>query len=72
MVNLIGIAPTTSLHATGAIAVFRRQMTPNWQAEHRPVVENMVDLVGIEPTTSPMPWNSQNSISLTAKGLIVG
>ena len=43
-------------HATGAIAVFRRQMTPNWQAEYRPVVEKMVDLVGIEPTTSSMPW----------------
>jgi hypothetical protein len=43
-------------HATGAIAVFRRQMTPNWQAGCRPVVEKMVDLVGIEPTTSSMPW----------------
>jgi hypothetical protein len=36
------------------------------------VVENMVDLVGIEPTTSSMPWNSQNRILLTAKTLIVG
>src|ERR1700721_3965150 len=27
----------------------------------------MVDLGGIEPTTSPMPWNSPNRILLTAK-----
>jgi len=27
------------------------------------------DLVGIEPTTSSMPWKSQNSILLTAKAL---
>ena len=59
-------------HATGAIAVFRRQMTPNWQAGYRPVVEKMVDLVGIEPTTSSMPWKSQKRILLTAKALIVG
>ena len=52
--------------------MFRRQMTPNWQAEYRPVVEKMVDLAGIEPATSSMPWNSQNSILLTAKALIVG
>jgi hypothetical protein len=47
--------------------VFRRQMTPNWQAEYRPVVEKMVDLVGIEPTTSSMPWNGEDSNLLTAK-----
>jgi hypothetical protein len=34
----------------------------------------LVDLVGIEPTTSSisMPWNDENSNSLTAKALIVG
>jgi hypothetical protein len=32
----------------------------------------MVDLVGIEPTTSSMPWNFQNRILLTAQALIVG
>jgi hypothetical protein len=32
----------------------------------------MVDLVGIEPTTSSMPWNSGNCILLTVKVLIVG
>ena len=35
-------------------------------------VEKMVDLVGIEPTTSSMPWNSQNRVLLTAKALRVG
>ena len=29
-------------------------------------------LVGIEPTTPSMPWNSQNRIVLTAKALKVG
>jgi hypothetical protein len=32
----------------------------------------MVDLVGIEPTTSSMPWNDENGNLLTAKALIVG
>ena len=32
----------------------------------------MVDLVGIEPTTSSMPWNDENSNLLTAEALIVG
>jgi len=32
----------------------------------------MVDLVGIEPTTSSMPWNYKNSNLLTAKALKVG
>jgi hypothetical protein len=36
------------------------------------VLGNLVDLVGIEPTTSSMPWNSQNRIALTAKALKVG
>jgi hypothetical protein len=36
------------------------------------VVENLVDLVGIEPTTSSMPWNDENRNLLTAKALIVG
>ena len=36
------------------------------------VVEKMVDLAGIEPATSSMPWKSQNRILLTAKALIVG
>jgi hypothetical protein len=31
-----------------------------------------VDLVGIEPTTSSMPWNGENRNLLTAKALIVG
>jgi hypothetical protein len=35
------------------------------------VVENLVDLVGIEPTTSSMPWNDENRNLLTAKALIV-
>jgi hypothetical protein len=33
---------------------------------------DLVDLVGIEPTTSSMPWNSQSGDLLTAKGLRVG
>jgi hypothetical protein len=32
----------------------------------------MVDLVGIELTTSSTPWNDENSNLLTAKALIVG
>ena len=31
-----------------------------------------MDLVGIEPTTSSMPWNRENHNLLTAKALIVG
>jgi hypothetical protein len=31
----------------------------------------LVDLVGIEPTTSSMPWNEENLNLLTAKALIV-
>ena len=29
----------------------------------------LVDLVGIEPTTSSMPWNDPSGVLLTAKGL---
>ena len=29
----------------------------------------MVDLVGIEPTTSSMPWKFQDGVLLTAKDL---
>jgi len=36
------------------------------------ILEDMVDLVGIEPTTSSMPWNDENRNLLTAKALIVG
>jgi hypothetical protein len=32
----------------------------------------LVDLAGIEPATSSMPWNYKNRILLTAKALIVG
>src|SRR5260370_35486938 len=32
----------------------------------------MVDLVGIEPTTSSMPWNEENAKLLTLQDLIVG
>ena len=32
----------------------------------------MVDLVGIEPTTSSMPWNYKNRNLLTAQALKVG
>jgi hypothetical protein len=31
-------------------------------------IEPMVDLVGIEPTTSSMPWNWKKCKLLTAKG----
>jgi hypothetical protein len=31
-------------------------LLPNRKAGYLQVVENMVDLVGIEPTTSSMPW----------------
>jgi hypothetical protein len=31
-------------------------MTPSWKEGHLEVIEKMVDLVGIEPTTSSMPW----------------
>jgi len=32
----------------------------------------MVDLVGIEPTTSSMPWNCRNGKLLTANTLKIG
>ena len=32
----------------------------------------MVDLVGIEPTTSSMPWKYHGGLLLTAKGLRTG
>jgi len=32
----------------------------------------MVDLVGIDPTTSSMPWNEENVKLLTQQHLIVG
>ncbi len=32
----------------------------------------MVDLVGIEPTTSSMPWKYETRKSLTAKGKKIG
>jgi hypothetical protein len=32
----------------------------------------LVDLVGIEPTTSSMPWNEENDDLVTAKDLIAG
>jgi hypothetical protein len=34
-------------------------------------LRDLVDLVGIEPTTSSMPWNGENLNLLTAKALIV-
>jgi hypothetical protein len=36
------------------------------------LLKDLVDLVGIEPTTSSMPWNVENRNLLTAKALIVG
>jgi len=33
------------------------------------VIEKMVDLVGIEPTTSSMPWNEENTKLLSVKDL---
>jgi hypothetical protein len=36
------------------------------------VIDSLVDLVGIEPTTSSMPWNHQKRKLLTAKWLEVG
>jgi hypothetical protein len=38
----------------------------------RTVTGELVDLVGIEPTTSSMPWKLRIRILLTAKTLIVG
>jgi hypothetical protein len=38
----------------------------------RVVSKNLVDLAGIEPATSSMPWNGKNRNLLTAKALIVG
>jgi hypothetical protein len=35
-------------------------------------VENLVDLAGIEPATSSMPWNGENRNLLTAKALTAG
>src|ERR1035441_2638593 len=32
------------------------QMLPNWERGCLQVVENLVDLAGIEPATSSMPW----------------
>jgi hypothetical protein len=32
----------------------------------------LVDLIGIEPMTSSMPWNETNIKILTAKDLLVG
>ena len=36
------------------------------------VVDILVDLVGIEPTTSSMPWNDHRGDLLTVKDLRVG
>ena len=49
-------------------------LLPSYQTEKWGVssIENMVDLVGIEPTTSSIPWNDENRNLLTAKALIVG
>jgi hypothetical protein len=39
----------------------------------RPVAGgDLVDLVGIEPTTSSMPWNSEICKLLTAKEILAG
>jgi len=38
-----------------------RQLAPS------KLLGELVDLVGIEPTTSSMPWNCKNRILLTAK-----
>jgi len=43
-----------------------------WKRRALQVVENMVDLVGMEPTTSSMPWNYKNRNLLTANALRVG
>jgi hypothetical protein len=32
-------------------------MTPSWKGESLQVVDLLVDLIGIEPMTSSMPWN---------------
>jgi len=32
----------------------------------------LVDLIGIEPMTSSMPWNLQNAKLLTVKQLVTG
>jgi len=36
------------------------------------VIERLVDLVGIEPTTSSMPWKYRKRKLLTLKGKKVG
>ena len=46
MVDLIGIAPTTSSMQRKR----SRQMTPNWKVGHLQVAEKMVDLVGSSST----------------------
>jgi hypothetical protein len=35
-------------------------------------MDNLVDLIGIEPMTSSMPWNDQKRKLLTDKQLLVG
>jgi hypothetical protein len=50
-----------------------RLNAPKLEGVEKPfVVEKMVDRVGIEPTTSSMPWKYQGRSVLTAKDLRAG
>ncbi len=42
------------------------------QIQARVELRNLVDLVGIEPTTSSMPWNHQGGQPLILKQLMAG
>jgi len=46
--------------------------TPSWKEGDLQVVDLLVDLIGIEPMTSSMPWNCRKRKLLTAKWLEVG
>jgi hypothetical protein len=41
-------------------------------SEVKDLRRDLVDLVGIEPTTSSMPWNCRKCKLLTAKGQKIG
>jgi hypothetical protein len=47
-------------------------MLPTDRSGSSQVVEKMVDLAGIEPATSSMPWNWKKCKMLTAKGQKIG
>jgi len=43
--------------------------TPSWKEGDLQVVDLLVDLIGIEPMTSSMPWKRAIGVLLTVKDL---